>query len=225
MELSRGKVVAAAIGVAGVAAAATLTVVLLASGGDELAFAPVSDGAQGSSPVTVQPDEEELEPLFGQEEGDEPEEEVAPPAPTGRSTTTGTRSIDEAEARERALEVTGGEVLRVRADRDDGRTEWEVRVRDDRGRDVEVTFDAETGLLTELDVAERDRPTGDRQVSEETARSQATALLGGEVLDIERESDDGRPEWELLVRDEHGRLLEVTIDAVAGEVVEVDLED
>lgn len=138
-------------------------------------------------------------------------------------------SIDETEARRLAIvEVGDGEVVHVRADRDDGRAEWEVLVRDEQGVLVEVTLDAADGRVLEVDVEDDDDlPSGvDVTVTEAEAREAALAATGGgEVVRARADLDDGRAEWELDVVDADGRLVEVTIDGTDGSVLEVDVED
>jgi uncharacterized membrane protein YkoI len=138
-------------------------------------------------------------------------------------------SIDEAEARRLAVEQVGdGEVVHIRAERDDGRDEWEVLVRDGQDALVEVTLDAADGRVLEVDVEDDDDDRGSisTTVPEDEARRVALeATGGGEVLRARADMDDGRAEWELDIVDADGRLVEVTLDAADGRVLEVDVED
>jgi uncharacterized membrane protein YkoI len=138
-------------------------------------------------------------------------------------------SIDEAEARRLAVEQVGdGEVVHIRAERDDGRDEWEVLVRDGQDALVEVTLDAADGRVLEVDVEDDDDDRGSisTTVPEDEARRVALeATGGGEVLRARADMDDGRAEWELDIVDADGRLVEVTLDATDGRVLEVDVED
>lgn len=140
-------------------------------------------------------------------------------------------SIDEAKARRLAVEAVGdGEAVHIRADRDDGRNEWEVLVRDGQDALVEVTLDAADGRVLEVDVDdddddERGAVTTTTVPEDEARRVALEATGGGEVLRAHADMDDGRAEWEFDIADAEGRLVEVTIDGTDGRVLEVDVED
>lgn len=142
-------------------------------------------------------------------------------------------SIGEAEARRLAVEeVGGGQAVHIRADRDDGRSEWEVLVRDADDRLVEVTLDAADGRVMEVDVEDDDDEDHRGSVAaaatvsaQEAGELALEAVGGGEVLQVSADEDDGRPEWDVDVADADGRLVDVTIDATDGRVLEVDTDD
>lgn len=151
----------------------------------------------------------------------EPSDTTATPRPAATS-------IDEAAARAEALRWSdGGEVVRVAPDRDDGRAEWEVRIRHAEGWSVEVTLDAEDGRLRELDVEDRGRVAPDAaRIDADAARTVLLdAFPGADIRDLVGDDDDGRPAWEAVLQDGDGRWLEATVDGVDGRLVEVDVED
>lgn len=47
----------------------------------------------------------------------------------------------------------------------------------------------------------------------------------GRVIDLDFDSDDGRYLYELEILDSSGRLLELTLDAATGAIIERDYED
>lgn len=154
--------------------------------------------------------------------------------PAGDATDTAddpaSATIDEDDARRIALEEVGGEVIHVRADRDDGRPEWELLVRDERDVLVEVTLDANDGRVLEIDVEDDDLDDRGQAIVHALDEADATSIAldatgGGEVVHATASYDDGQPEWEVLVRDDRGDLVEVTIDGSDGRVLEVDAED
>ena len=55
------------------------------------------------------------------------------------------------QAREIALRQRPGRVEEVDLENDDGRTVWEVEVETERGQDFEVSIDAATGEVLEVD--------------------------------------------------------------------------
>lgn len=59
-------------------------------------------------------------------------------------------------------------------------------------------------------------------ISLDDARRIALEHVPGTVIEIERDDDDGVPEWEVEVRGEDGFEYEVTIDARNGRVIKIE---
>ncbi len=51
------------------------------------------------------------------------------------------------------------------------------------------------------------------------------ATLGGRVIEVDFEEEDGRPVYEFELITPAGRLLEAEVDATTGDVIEVEVED
>jgi uncharacterized membrane protein YkoI len=62
------------------------------------------------------------------------------------------------------------------------------------------------------------------KLSLEEARTIATGRVNGKVIDEELEKERGRLQYAFDIRDEHGRVWDVEIDAITGEVLKA-LED
>ena len=62
------------------------------------------------------------------------------------------------------------------------------------------------------------------KLSLEDARTIATGRVNGKVIDEELEKERGRLQYAFDIRDEHGKVWDVEIDAITGEVLQA-LED
>jgi len=191
----------------------------------ELATAPLTDGA--ASPSTAAPAA--------------PGASTATAAPTTAPVAVG---LTAAEAIAVAQDAVGGTLLEVEWSVERGRTVFEVTLRTEDGRRVEVYVDAADGTVVEieeqgglaalagrtredvgaaLDVVRPDT-TGASGITAERAIAIATAEVGGRVLEVEREREDGVDVYGVYLGQDDGRILDVMIDAVSGAVLRIEEE-
>lgn len=111
---------------------------------------------------------------------------------------------------------------------DEGEAAYEIEVRDAKGREWEFECSARSAQLLEL---EQEVKAGDSlftakaKVSVEAAKATANALYPGAIEEIEYEVEaDGTPVYEFDVADDAGTEYKVEVDAVSGDIVEVQVE-
>jgi uncharacterized membrane protein YkoI len=111
---------------------------------------------------------------------------------------------------------------------DEGQAAYEVEVRDRNGREWEFECSARSAQLIEI---EQEVEAGDAaftakaKVSADAAKATATALYAGTVEEFEYELEaDGTPVYEIDIADAGGTEFKVEVDAISGEIVEVQIE-
>ena len=196
----------------------------------ELATAALAD--DGAAPASDAPDASTA-----------PASDV-PDAPTAPATATAAEGLTAAEAIAVARAAVGGTLLEVEWSVERGRTVFEVTLRTEDGRRVEVEVDAADGTVLEIEeqgglaaLAERAREeagsaldvvrpdtTGTSGITAERAIAIATAEVGGRVLEVEREREDGVDVFGVELGQDDGRILDVMIDAVSGAVLRIEEE-
>ena len=152
--------------------------------------------------------------------------------------------IDAARAVEIAVAAVGGTLVEVERDREDGVDVYGVELRQADGRILDVHVDAVSGAVLRVEDEWRDDDDDgddrddwdDREderawsgvtdaiSSDAAARIAREAVGGGDVVEVERDEHRGRAIWEVSLR-EGGRTTEVYVDAVSGEVLEIDIDD
>lgn len=152
--------------------------------------------------------------------------------------------IDAARAVEIAVAAVGGTLVEVERDREDGVDIYGVELRQADGRILDVHVDAVSGAVLRVEDEWRDDDDDgddrddwdDREderawsgvtdaiSSDAAARIAREAVGGGDVVEVERDEHRGRAIWEVSLR-EGGRTTEVYVDAVSGEVLEIDIDD
>lgn len=140
--------------------------------------------------------------------------------------------ISRREAEERAVdEVNGGTALRAELEVDDASLQyWEVHV-EQGPTHFEVDIARADGDVLDVEVADDDefepgRSSADPAVTHQQARTIALEETGGgDVRLAHLDSEDADYEWEVVVVDQAGRWIELTIDAASGDVLDVDIED
>jgi len=132
--------------------------------------------------------------------------------------------ISVAQAREIALAEYDGFVDSVELEYGHGRAYYEVEIENKFDDDIDVYIDAYTGEVVAVD-GDDDWVKQNRKdvMSVDQAKEIAINELGGKVVEVELDEDDGRYEYELELRTENGEA-EITIDAVTGEVLELDID-
>ncbi|MEN2466429.1 PepSY domain-containing protein [Ornithinibacillus sp. JPR2-1] len=131
------------------------------------------------------------------------------------------------EAIEIALAEHHGYVESIELERKRGKVYYEV---DFENPDVDVYIDASTGEVLRVNWDDDDdrydenhKPNMENIISIEEAKEIAVAEVGGKVIEIDLDKDDGRYEYELELRTDRGEA-EITIDAESGEIVELELD-
>ncbi len=111
---------------------------------------------------------------------------------------------------------------------DEGGSAWEIEVRSSSG-DWEFECDSASGRIIEVEqeVDGPDHPlfAGRAVVSEAQARQTALRLYPGTVDEVEYEIEvDGTPSYEFDVVDQYGVEFKIEVNAVSGEIDEVQIE-
>ncbi|WP_026906744.1 PepSY domain-containing protein [Paucisalibacillus globulus] len=135
--------------------------------------------------------------------------------------------ISPEEAREIALSEHDGYVESIELEREHGYVYYEVDI---ENPDLDVYIDASTGEVLHVDWDDDDdrfennnNQNLENIMSVEEAKGIAVAEVGGKVIEIELDEDDGRYEYDLELRTDRGEA-EITIDAVTGEVLELEID-
>jgi uncharacterized membrane protein YkoI len=143
-------------------------------------------------------------------------------------------SQDDIAAAAAAAVGSGATVLDIDREVDDGWTGWDVDVRSSDGRDYDVYVDL-TGAV--LDVRadsssasdtsgspNSSAPAAAGSVSAEQAADIGAAATGGEAIDVWPGTEGGRSVYYVDVRTADG-LVEVYVDAITGEVLQIEPGD
>ena len=122
-----------------------------------------------------------------------------------------------------AQELHPGKVTSVRGELENGKPQYELDIDGDDGKQWEVECDAKTGKVTETEgeAAGNDPAfTSKAKVPLADAMKAALAKYPGTVskIEYEIEPDGVAYEFDILTRD--GRVLEVEVNAVTGEIDE-----
>lgn len=132
------------------------------------------------------------------------------------------------EAKKIALSEQEGHVESIDLEKEHGRLYFEVDI-EQGNKDYEIYIDASTGEVLKVDFDD-DSMNKDRTeysfadfITIEKAKEIAVGEVGGEVIEIELDEDDGRYEYDLELRIDRGEA-DITIDAVTGEILEVELD-
>ncbi|GGA67609.1 PepSY domain-containing protein [Ornithinibacillus halotolerans] len=132
--------------------------------------------------------------------------------------------ISASEAKEIALAEHDGFVDSVELEYEHGRAYYEVEIETEFNDDVDIYIDANTGEVLAVDEdIKREKQSRKDVMSVEKAKEIAVNELGGKVVEVDLDKDDGRYEYELELRTENGEA-EITIDAVTGEILELDID-
>ena len=135
--------------------------------------------------------------------------------------------ISPEEAREIALSEHDGHVESIELEREHGYVYYEVDI---ENPDLDVYIDASTGDVLRVDWDGDDdhyenkiNQNLENILSVEEAKEIAVNEVGGKVIEIELDEDDGRYEYELELRTDRGEA-DITIDAESGEVLEMEID-
>ncbi|WP_010096339.1 PepSY domain-containing protein [Ornithinibacillus scapharcae] len=132
------------------------------------------------------------------------------------------------EVQKIALSEQDGYVESIDLEKEHGRLYYEVDI-EQGNKDYEIDIDASTGEVLTVDF---DDDSMEEEKSEynfadfitvEKAKEIAVGELGGKVIEIELDEDDGRYEYDLELRTDVGEA-DITLDAVTGEILEVEID-
>lgn len=145
------------------------------------------------------------------------------PAPSEPQPAAGVDALAAIEIAERAVP---GDVVELHRDRENGVPVWEVDVRRADGSGVELYIDRANGEVlrersTDLSAYQRQATT----VSAAESARIALDSVGGEVVELELDRDDGRLLWAVTVRADDGVEWEFEIDANSGDILDRDRDD
>ena len=142
-------------------------------------------------------------------------------------------SLDEARAI--ALRRISGEVIDEELEKENGRLQYAFDIRDAKGKLFDVEVDAMTGAV--LQATDEDDDDGDKddndadeilspedvkqaKLSMGQARAIALRRISGQVLEEDLEKENGRLQYAFDIRTADGKVFDVEIDAITGEVLQ-----
>src|SRR3546814_177139 len=120
-----------------------------------------------------------------------------------------------------ALGKHDGKIVSLRAEVEDGNSQYEVDIKGKDGKIYEAECDAKTGkiLETEGEVSPGDSSfTSKAKVSLDAALKTALAKYPGAVQKIEYEIEEDGVAYEFDIQTKDGKLIEVEVDAVSGKL-------
>jgi len=135
--------------------------------------------------------------------------------------------ISRDEARNIAIKLVNGEIIKMELHDDDDTPEYEIKILKD-GIKYEIEIDALTGIVKEFEKDDDDdddrsnKPVGSI-ISLEDAKKIALARVNGEIIKIELDDDDDM-EYEIEIRKD-GIKYELEIDAYTGVITEFEKDD
>ncbi|MGN7385828.1 PepSY domain-containing protein [Sporosarcina sp. SAFN-015] len=121
--------------------------------------------------------------------------------------------------------VKGGVVTEIELDKDDGWYHFDVDLKDEK-YEYDLEVDAFTGEITkfEKEVEKNSKQAGSGKVmTKEEAIALVKKKVVGTVKEIELDTDDGRKEYDIEMKDDHFKY-EIEIDAETGEFLKFEKE-
>ena len=137
-------------------------------------------------------------------------------------------------ARATALNRVNGTVVEEDLEKENGRLQYAFDIRDNDGKIWDVEIDAMSGAVLKADDEEDDddddeiiSPEEKKSVSVTMTAARATALhrVPGTVIDEELEKENGKLQYAFDIRDRNGKVWDVEIDAITGEVLKAKPDD
>ncbi len=127
------------------------------------------------------------------------------------------------------LTIRAGHIIKVELKLEAGRAVYEFNVRSRDNRDWDVSCDAKTAEVIELEeeVPSVKHPlfSSKQQVSEKQARRTALDAWPGYIIEIEYEiEEDGAASYEFDIHTNKGAEMKVEVDATSGLIVEANEE-
>ena len=132
------------------------------------------------------------------------------------------------KVKEIALAEQDGHIDDIELDNEDGYSYYEVDV-ENGDAEYDIYIEAYTGEVLHVESDDHDdydenNKTVENIISVEEAKKIAVERVGGKVIELELDEDDNRYEYEMELKTDNGEV-EMTIDAVTGEILEQEMDD
>jgi uncharacterized membrane protein YkoI len=147
-------------------------------------------------------------------------------------------SLSEEDAIDVATAEANGSVDEVELESEDGTPVYEVELVTENGSETDVAVHANDGTVLEteseaeaededeeMDEDEESIALGNVSLSKQDAIDVATGEVNGAVEEVELESEDGTPAYEVEFADSGDTETEVTVHANDGTVLDIETED
>ena len=137
-------------------------------------------------------------------------------------------------ARAIALNRVSGQIVEEDLEKENGRLQYAFDIRTADGKIVDVEIDAITGEVLKTDDDDEDGDDGEKlsavdakhaKISMESARGVALKRVTGSIIEEDLEKENGRLQYTFDIRDSSGKIWDVEIDAITGEVIKATDED
>ncbi len=139
-------------------------------------------------------------------------------------------------ARAIALNRVSGTITEEDLEKENGRLQYAFDIRTADGKVVDVEIDAMTGeiLKADDDDAEDDDDASEKisaadakqaKISMDAARAIALNGVSGTIVEEELEKEKGRLQYSFDIRDRNGKIWDVEVDAITGEVLQAVEDD
>lgn len=150
---------------------------------------------------------------------------------SNNDSTTTSESISKEEAESIALDAVPGTIIQTELDEENDSLYYEIIIQTDT--DIrEVLVHTKTGEVTNVAVDYDDLTDAQKEealqslaeITQEEAEEIALAKVNGTVTFSQLDEDDGRPVYEIVIQTDTN-MQEVHVDAITGDVLEIDVED
>lgn len=124
-----------------------------------------------------------------------------------------------------AKQVKPGAIVKLESIEAEGKSVYEIEVRDENGFEYEVMCDIKTGKVIETE-SEVESPMAEAfkskaTVAEEDAIKTALKAYPGKVEEVEYEiEDDGKASYEIDIMQADGTEMKIEVDATSGKIIE-----
>ncbi|MCM3741241.1 PepSY domain-containing protein [Oceanobacillus luteolus] len=129
--------------------------------------------------------------------------------------------------KEIALSEQDGHIDDIELESEDGFVYYEVDIENGEA-EYDIYIEAYTGEVLKVEADDNDddkeNETMKNIISAAEAKKIAIDQVGGKVVEFDLDEDDNRYEYEIELETNRGEV-EMTIDALTGEILEVDFED
>ncbi|MFD1608408.1 PepSY domain-containing protein [Oceanobacillus luteolus] len=135
-------------------------------------------------------------------------------------------SID--QVKEIALSEQDGHIDDIELENEDGFVYYEVEIENGEA-EYDIYIEAYTGEIFRVEADDNDNDSKEKEtmkniISADEAKKIAMDQVGGKVVELELDEDDNRYEYEIELETNRGEV-EMVIDALTGEILEIDFED
>lgn len=135
-------------------------------------------------------------------------------------------SID--QVKEIALSEQDGHIDDIELENEDGFVYYEVEIENGEA-EYDIYIEAYTGEIFRVEADDNDNDSKEKEtmkniISADEAKKIAMDQVDGKVVELELDEDDNRYEYEIELETNRGEV-EMAIDALTGEILEIDFED